>query len=179
MLLRAVNVGGRTLKSAVWATILSGISPAALPVGTSGNAVLEAPDRLSPAVLEERIEKTLKASVGYQADAFVRTLAEWDRLIGRNPFPQAAVEDPAHLVMTVLKAAPAPGAWSTLRDAIQGREQTAPGERAAYVVYPDGIGTSKLTAVAIEQALGVRGTSRNWNTVLRLRDLARSWAPPP
>jgi uncharacterized protein (DUF1697 family) len=35
-------------------------------------------------------------------------------------------------------------------------------------VYPDGIGTSKLTNAIIERKLGMNGTARNWNTVLKL-----------
>jgi uncharacterized protein (DUF1697 family) len=38
-------------------------------------------------------------------------------------------------------------------------------------VYPDGIGRSNLTGALIEKKLGTRGTARNWNTVLKLRNL--------
>jgi uncharacterized protein (DUF1697 family) len=41
-----------------------------------------------------------------------------------------------------------------------------------YVVYPDGIGPSKLTGGVIDRALATRGTARNWNTVLKLAALA-------
>jgi uncharacterized protein (DUF1697 family) len=40
-------------------------------------------------------------------------------------------------------------------------------------VYPAGIGTSKLTNKLIEDKLGTRATGRNWNTVLKLRDLTK------
>ena len=40
--------------------------------------------------------------------------------------------------------------------------------RELYIVYPDGIGRSKLTNQLIERMLGTRGTARNWNTVLKL-----------
>ena len=43
----------------------------------------------------------------------------------------------------------------------------------AYIVYPDGIGTSKLTNALIETHLGSAGTARNWNTVLKLAALIR------
>jgi uncharacterized protein (DUF1697 family) len=44
--------------------------------------------------------------------------------------------------------------------------------RHAYITYPAGIGRSRLTAAVIEKAFGVRGTGRNWNTVLKLAALA-------
>ena len=43
--------------------------------------------------------------------------------------------------------------------------------RQAYVVYPDGVGTSKLTIALLERKLGTAGTGRNWNTVLKLAEL--------
>ena len=46
--------------------------------------------------------------------------------------------------------------------------------RQAYLVYPDGVGRSKLTVGVIERWLGSRGTGRNWNTVLKLQALAAS-----
>jgi uncharacterized protein (DUF1697 family) len=39
-------------------------------------------------------------------------------------------------------------------------------------VYPDGIGRSRLTNRVIETKLDTRGTGRNWNTVLKLAELA-------
>ena len=53
---------------------------------------------------------------------------------------------------------------------IKGREQVSLAGRCAYLVYPDGIGTSKLTIKIIEAKLATKGTGRNWNTVLKLAD---------
>ena len=36
--------------------------------------------------------------------------------------------------------------------------------------YPDGIGRSKVTAGVLDRLAGRSGTSRNWRTVLALRD---------
>ena len=95
----------------------------------------------------------------------------WEAIVRGNPFRREAEDDPAHLVATVLADAPVAEAWGSLRAAIVGRERLAAGERHAYIVYPDGIGRSKLTAQLIERHLGVRGTSRNWNTVCALQRL--------
>jgi uncharacterized protein (DUF1697 family) len=46
-------------------------------------------------------------------------------------------------------------------------------DRHLYIVYPTGMGTSKLTNTVIERVLGTRGTARNWNTVTRLAALVR------
>ena len=59
-----------------------------------------------------------------------------------------------------------------LESAIVGREIVRAGDRHLYIVFPDGIGTSRLTNALIEKKLGTRGTARNWNTVLKLDALA-------
>jgi uncharacterized protein (DUF1697 family) len=61
----------------------------------------------------------------------------------------------------------------TLQAAVRGPETVRAVGRQAYIVYPDGVGKSKLTANLIESKLGTRGTGRNWNTVLKLADLVR------
>jgi uncharacterized protein (DUF1697 family) len=41
-----------------------------------------------------------------------------------------------------------------------------------YLHTPDGYGTTKLTGTYLERHLGVVSTTRNWNTVTKLCDLA-------
>jgi uncharacterized protein (DUF1697 family) len=59
-----------------------------------------------------------------------------------------------------------------LQAAIPGRERVHADGRQLYVVFPDGIGTSKLPTL-IDRRLAA-GTGRNWNTVLKLSALAGS-----
>ena len=72
-----------------------------------------------------------------------------------------------------LRGAPTAVALTALRAAIQGREVVEARGRELYLVYPDGVGPSKLTITVIERKLGLRGTARNWNTTLKLAALAR------
>jgi uncharacterized protein (DUF1697 family) len=46
--------------------------------------------------------------------------------------------------------------------------------REVYIVYPDGVGRSRLTNAVIEKKLGARATGRNWNSVLKLQALAEA-----
>ena len=92
-------------------------------------------------------------------------------VVADNPFPNEAKNDPGHLLVVVLKDAPDRAAVAALQKAIKGREVVKAKGRQAYIVYPDGVGHSKLTMTLIEKTLGTRGTGRNWNTVLKLRAL--------
>ena len=52
-----------------------------------------------------------------------------------------------------------------------GPERVAVRGKQAYIVYPDGIGHSRVTTALLERALDTRGTGRNWNTVQKLAAL--------
>jgi uncharacterized protein (DUF1697 family) len=139
----------------------------------SGNAVFHT-DVRSAEQLERLIEDAAAARLHVQTDVMVRSHKDWKAIIARNPFPKQAKQDPGHLVVVPLKKSPAREAEGALQDAIAGRELVRVDGRCAYVVYPDGIGRSKLTSALIEKKLGTRGTGRNWNTVLKLDALADS-----
>ncbi len=177
LLLRAVNVGGRTLDMESFRAALAQAGCAeALTLGAAGSAVVSGGPRGGPAELERAVERTL-AAAGLETAVVVRSAADWGAVIRGNPFREEARADPAHLLVCALKGDPGPEADRRLSAAISGRERVAVGGRHVYLVYPDGVGRSKLTAAVIERALGVRGTSRNWNTVERLQTVLS--AEPP
>ena len=138
----------------------------------SGNLVFES--RLkSSENLERLLEAASTKHLGVTTDYFVRSAQEWQSIIEANPFPAEARSDPARLVMMCLRAAPSPAAVNALQAAIKGREIVRAKARQAYLVYPDGQGTSKLTIAMIEKMLSTRGTARNWNTVLKLGEMTQ------
>ena len=80
--------------------------------------------------------------------------------------------DPGHLLLMVLKDAVTARTVQELQSAISGREVVRGAGREVYIVYPDGVGRSRLTTPMIEKRLGTRATGRNWNTVLKLQALS-------
>jgi uncharacterized protein (DUF1697 family) len=172
-LLRGVNVGGQTsLAMAKLRAMFDELGFAgARTLMQSGNAVFEA-SASSGDALEHRLEAQAKKRFGRPFDFFVRDAKEWARVIAKNPFEAEAKSDPGHLVVMALKDAPAASAVKALQAAIKGREIVRVDGRHAYIVYPDGIGRSKLTNALIEKTLATRGTARNWNTVMKLAELA-------
>ena len=137
----------------------------------SGNVVFRGVSASSQKI-ETLLEAASTKHLGVTTDYFVRTAKEWQAMIAANPFPAEAKNDPGRLVMMCLREAPAPAAVKALQAAIKGREIVRAAGKCAYFVYPDGQGRSKLTIQMIEKALGTRGTARNWNTVLKLGELA-------
>ncbi len=172
-LLRGVNMGGHTPVSMAglraWAETL-GLQDVRTLL-QSGNLVFRGGAKRG-AALEATLEAAAIRGLGLETIFHVRTAAELQVIVARNPFPDAAKNDPARLVVVFLKAAPAPAAVASLVAAIPGREQLRADGRQLYVVYPDGQGTSKLPAL-IDRMLNARGTARNWNTVTKLAAMTR------
>ena len=133
----------------------------------SGNAVFRSPVT-SASKLEQRLESAAARHLRLETVFFVRSAAEWKQLIADNPFGAEATRDPGHLLVLCMKAAAPKSAEGALQKAIKGREVVRVLGQHAYIVYPDGVGRSKLTSALIEKHLGSRATARNWNTVSKL-----------
>jgi uncharacterized protein (DUF1697 family) len=176
-LLRGINVGGNRkvpmaeLRGCVEAAGHSRVAT----LLNSGNVVLTLRDGADGqgvdvhASLAAEVTDGLRARLGLDVDVVVRTRAEIDAVIAANPFPEAARDDPAHLVVmfyaTPVRVAP------SFDTAAYGRERVVWAGCDAYLHYPDDIGHSKLTPAVLTRAAGQAGTGRNWRTVLALRDL--------
>ena len=171
-LLRAINLAGfNRISMSELRALMDALGLAdAQTLLQSGNVVFRSD--ASPDQLEALLEKASVKRLGVQTDFFVRTAKEWRALIEGNPFPKEAKADPGHLLAVVLKAEADAAKVVALQKAITGREVVRAKGRCLYVVYPDGVGRSRLTSALIEKKLGTRGTARNWNTVLKLGVLA-------
>ena len=138
----------------------------------SGNAIVES-DRLRVAAVK-RIAEICAREFGFEKDIYAVSLAEWEALIETNPFP-GAVAVPKFLLAAVLAGEPEPEPEPEKAESL--RVVAAPGEalavigRVAYIHTPGGFGGSKLAA-KFGKGIGVPNTARNWNTVLKLAELA-------
>jgi uncharacterized protein (DUF1697 family) len=175
-LLRGINVGGRNM---IAMSDLRNFLGALGFVGAksllqSGNLVFES--KRTGAALERLLEAETKKRLDVSVDYFVRSAAEWEIIISRNPFPGEALLDPSHLLVMLLKNEPEAADAEALQAALKGPETVRADGKQLYMVYPEGIARSKLTNTLIEKKLKSRGTARNWNTVLKLAALTRPCA---
>jgi len=174
-LLRAVNLGPHNkIGMSDFRDLLSALGMQGVQtLLQSGNAVFQS-DVRGGSELERLIEKALAKQMRLETDVLVRSQKEWKAIVAANPFPKEARQDPSHLLVVPLKDAPASAAVGALQAAVAGREVIRVVGRCAYIVYPDGIGRSRLTSALIERKLETRGTGRNWNTAVKLESLADS-----
>jgi uncharacterized protein (DUF1697 family) len=168
-LLRGINVGGNQMVAMADLRALAtrlGLSNVRTLL-QSGNLVFEG-SKKTAAQLERLLEAEVARRFESPISVFVRTADEWKTVVARNPFPAEAARDPGRLIVVFLKDACEKKHVAALEAAILGRERVRAVERQLYIVYPDGMGNSKFSNTVIEKTLGMRGTARNWNTVLKL-----------
>ncbi len=168
-LLRGVNVGGhKAVAMSELRDLLTQLGfESARSLLQSGNLVFRGDSR-TDAELERLLEAEADKRLGLHADFLIRSAKEWREVVARNPFRKEAERDPSHLVVMFLKSATNTKDVKAVQEAIAGSEIIRADGRHLYIVYPDGIGRSRLTNALLEKSLGIRGTARNWNTVLKI-----------
>lgn len=139
----------------------------------SGNALVQS--ALSREETLARVAEICLKKFKYDRPIFAPTAAEWEAVIKNDPFPKKAEGKHAHAVL--LADAPKPDAVKTLQELATGEEalkvlKSRLGRyHVCYIHTPHGFGTSKL-AEKFDKGIGVVNTARNWNTVLKMRELA-------
>ena len=168
------GVGGKTqlptapLKAALLA---DGFEKAATYIN-SGNALVRT-DR-SAADVVARTADICRSAFGFDKDIYALPLPDWQARMAANPFPEAT-EPGSFLHMVVLAGAPDPERVDALRAIAPPRERIAIVGETAWLHTPDGFGTSKLAA-KFDKGIGVANTARNWNTVVKLAQMAEAMA---
>jgi uncharacterized protein (DUF1697 family) len=170
-LLRAVNVGGRKLPMAELRALCSELGWTDVETYIqSGNVLFRFPGRAE--AIEAALEEAIAKRFGFDSPVMVRTHLQWAGLAAANPFPKAALEEPNRLQLLVSKLPLRPDASEKLMERAQAGESVKAAGGALWFHFPAGVGTSKLVPSLIDKAAGSPSTSRNWRTVLKLRELA-------
>jgi uncharacterized protein (DUF1697 family) len=134
----------------------------------SGNVVLDSP--LEETELAADLEGAIEKEFGFAVPVVVRTGAEIAAVVAGDPFATLAT-DPARYLVTFFPTPPAADRVDALPPAEGGGDYLVRG-RELYLWLPDGISNTPLGSWKWDRLLGVAGTARNWNTVLRLAELA-------
>ena len=160
-LLRAINLGPRNrVPMAGLRELLGELGHADVAtVLQSGNVVLSA--RVGPPRMAREVQAAIAERFGVDTPVIVRTADEWERVVAGNPLP---VPDGKRFQVVFFAEPPAADGLGDV-----GEERVAVRGREIYCWHPAGIQRSPLVK-ALSRVEGV-GTARNWNTVLKLRDL--------
>jgi uncharacterized protein (DUF1697 family) len=135
----------------------------------SGNLVVES--ALPTATLEADIEAAMDKTFGLKIVAMARTPDQWAKLIAVNPFPKEAAAHPAKVVAMVMKDGIKAVALDAVEALCRDGEAVEAIDGVLYFWFPNGQGGSEIFRKATPKMLGM-GTGRNWNTVLKLGEMA-------
>ena len=117
------------------------------------------------------IEQRLAEDFGDSPAVLVRSVADFRRVGSSSPYAKAGA-DPARHHVTFLATAPTKAALTALTLPPSGRDELVVDGKEVYVHTPDGYANTKYTGTFLERRLGVVSTTRNWNTVTKLSELA-------
>jgi uncharacterized protein (DUF1697 family) len=146
----------------------------------SGNVVFEAkvgaPAEL-PTQLATKIAARIARDFGFSVPVTVLTSDEMGRLVKENPFLTEEGIDLSKLHVTFLSDAPPGAGLKKLGGVPAGPDRFHCRGRSVYLHCPEGYGNTKLSNNAIENALAVGATTRNWKTVTTLHQMSLKMSP--
>jgi uncharacterized protein (DUF1697 family) len=129
----------------------------------SGNIVFQAKIG-NPAVLSKQIGESILDSFGFETPVIIRTSKEMENVVADNPFLREKDVDSSKLHVTFLSEGARKSSLKRLEELATGQDRFCPASREIYLYCPGGYGRTKLSNNAIEKALSVSATTRNWRT---------------
>lgn len=173
-LLRGVNVGGKKkIKMDVLRNLCASLDlRGAVTHLNSGNIVFDAPTR-SVSRLAARLETTIEEECGVRTSVILRTAAELASIIARNPFAGREL-DPAKFLVYFAGGEVSAEARGKISAITGVPEEIHIADRELYIYFTLGLARPKLSLATIDRALKTPATGRNWNTVVKLLEIAQS-----
>jgi uncharacterized protein (DUF1697 family) len=166
--LRAINVGGRTVKMDVLRQLFEHIGFSNVETFiASGNVIFET-GLPSTRALEAKIGKALQEALGYDVAAFVRTDAQIAQLAAYKPFKQSALDSAAALNIAFIDGPLEPAAKQNLFAFKTDMDDFHVRDREIFWLCFKKQSESTFSNAVLEKAIGRRATMRGVNTIQRL-----------
>jgi uncharacterized protein (DUF1697 family) len=171
-LLRGINVGGKNILK------MERLRELCKKLGfrnvqtylQSGNVVFEADAPTN--TCRQALEKKLAGQTTLPVSVVVRTATDLKRVLERNPFLGVKGVDRTRLAVAFLSAAPSKDALKKLGAMDFGPDRFSAAGKHIFLHCPTGFARTKLSNNTLERVLSVRATTRNWNTVVTLHEMA-------
>jgi uncharacterized protein (DUF1697 family) len=167
-LLRAINVGGHTVKMDYLRSLFEAIGLANVETFiASGNVIFDSKSKNAPA-LERKIEKHLQATLGYEVKTFVRAISELTAVANHKPFSESELN--AHtLYVGFLADRPSDQSRQKLLSFICDIDDLhVQGREVFWLCRAKLMSDSKFSGALAEKILGMQATFRNSTTVKKI-----------
>ena len=183
--LRAVNVGGRTVKMDHLRQLFESLGLVNVETFiASGNVIFELPRgrakssaslgaEMAETVLERKIEGALREALGYDVTTFLRTSATLAEVARRQPFDTRALAEMTALNVAFLGSVPDAAAVRRLLALQTGIDDFHVHDREVYWLCRKKQSESTFSGAVLERTIGQRATVRGVNTVRKLAEKYR------
>jgi uncharacterized protein (DUF1697 family) len=175
-ILRGINVGAQ--KKVLMAELKEVLKKLKLQDVTtyiqSGNVVFKSAEKLSNEDLAAKIEKVIHKHFKFEVPVIVRNADEWKKAIAANSFLKNKKNDLARLHITFLSAEPEKALVDEVKKFNSPPDEFVINGKEVYLHTPVGYGETKLSNNFFEKKLKVTATTRNWNTVNKLMEMAEN-----
>ena len=165
--LRAINVGGRTVKMTKLREIFESLGFTDVETFiASGNVIFKT--RSSNAVaLEKKVEQALEKSLGFDVATLIRSTTELATIVGFDAFPGPGAPAPT-LYVGLLKSAPDDATRARVRALATATDDFRVEGRELYWVCHTRLMQSIASGALLEKTVGMRATFRNVTTLRKL-----------
>ena len=165
--LRAINVGGHTVKMDHLRGLFEAIAFSNVETFiASGNVIFDAKTTNTQAI-EQKIEKHLEETLGYEVATFVRATSELAGVADYRPFAESELKE-GTLFIGFLADQPSKQAIQKLLAFATDVDNFKVKGREIFWLCRTKFSDSKFSGALLEKTLGMRTTMRNSNTVKKL-----------
>lgn len=174
--LRSVNMAGHNkIKMSALTQLFSdeGFSDV-LTYIQSGNIIFTDPGKRNDEALSGKIEKAISKAFNLNVSAVIRSVAELEHLTSRNPYLSEKDFNPSRMGVVFLRKEPLPEAVKKMDSIDFPPDKFEISGKEIFLFCPHGFGRSKLSTNFFENKMKVTGTARNWQTIMKILDLAKN-----
>ena len=174
-ILRGINVGGsKPLKMIDLKAMLEKLGfEDVVTYIQSGNVVFKTPTNEPAEKISETIEKAIQKKFGFDVPVITTSADELKKVIHNNPFIKRKGIQLDKLHVTFLGTLPESSFVTVVAKLDFSPDEFVIRGREIYLHCPDGYGNTRLSNNFFENKLFVKATTRNWNTVNKLWEMAK------
>ena len=164
----SINVGGNRLKMADLRYAFEREEFEDVETVVASGNVLFSFDERPTEGLEELFAHMMRDRFDMKSFVAVRTKDEVRAAIDDNPFHSDGAENLVHTHFLACQPRPEQFAQLIADHEGRGSERLAPGDRALFIDFADGVADSRLTGSFMAKRLGCQGTARNMRSLKRI-----------
>ncbi|MEN6453274.1 MAG: DUF1697 domain-containing protein [Prolixibacteraceae bacterium] len=138
----------------------------------SGNLILQSKQGKEKIV--DQVAQVIRTNFGINVNMIIKTANELTDIAEKSPFSAETECDYDKRAVVMLSERVDPVQLQVFKDEGKVSENYYLTDDLLFVYYHNGFAKTKLTSDYIERKLRVITTARNWNTILKLRDMIRN-----